>query len=61
MVDRKETVSDLVSSYVEEQFEIMGEWDADAVVETLGISTQELLTVPEFRNRAEQWIKNNCP
>jgi hypothetical protein len=39
----------------------MEEWDADAVVESLQITTQELLEVPAFRKRAEEWIMENCP
>ena len=51
----------LVSNYVEEQLDILADWDADAVLDALGISTRDLLAIPEFRNRAEQWIKDNCP
>ena len=47
--------------YLEEQLEILAEWDADELIGTLGITTEEVLEVPAFRNRAEQWIKDNCP
>ena len=51
----------LVSSYVEEQMDILMEWDEVAIVDALRITTRELLEISEFRNRAEQWIMANCP
>ncbi len=54
-------MSGLLTSYVEEQLDVIAEWDADALLDTLGITAQEILNIPEFRNRAEQWIMSNAP
>ena len=54
-------MSGLLCSYIEEQLEILQEWDTDALCETLAITPEELLEVPEFRNRAKQWIMSNAP
>ena len=35
----------------------LGEWDVDHVVGVLRITTEEILEVPAFRNRAKEWIK----
>ena len=54
-------MSGLVTSYVEEQLDVLADWDADALLDALGITTQEILDMPEFRNRAKQWIMSNAP
>ncbi len=54
-------MNDLVTSYIDEQLEIMVEWDIDSITDALRISPTELLNVSEFRNRAEQWIMANAP
>ena len=54
-------MSGLLGTYIEGQLEVMEEWDADALVDTLGITTEEILRIPEFKNRAKQWITDNCP
>ncbi len=54
-------VSGLLASYIEEQLQILEEWDADELTDALGLTTEELLAVPEFRNRAKQWITDNGP
>ena len=35
------------------------EWDPDAIVDALDITTEELLDIPEFQARAMQWIEEN--
>ena len=42
-----------------EELERMQEWDADALVDTLDITSEELLEVTVFRHRALDWIKEN--
>lgn len=42
-----------------QHLEMMHDWDADAIVDTLNISTEELLNVPEFLDRAMDWIEDN--
>ena len=44
---------------LDEQLDVLALWDADSLLEVLRISSEDLLEVPEFRNRAEQWIKEN--
>ena len=53
-------MSGLLSNYLEDRLEVLAEWDVDALSEALSITTEELLQVPAFRNRAEQWIQANC-
>ena len=38
---------------------MMQEWDPDAIVDALDITTEELLNVPEFLDRAMDWIEDN--
>ena len=35
------------------------EWDVEDLVDTLHITTEELLSVEEFRERAYHWIEDN--
>ena len=35
----------------------LGEWDVDSLVAALRITSEEILEVPAFRNRAKEWIK----
>ncbi len=48
-----------MDSPIENQLEILAEWDVDALLECLGITTEELLEVPEFKARAIEWIEEN--
>ncbi len=50
-----------LATYIEDQLDTLAEWDTDAIVETLSITTEEILNIPEFRDRAKQWIQDNCP
>lgn len=54
-------MSGLFTSYIEDQLDVMGEWDADSLVSALDLTSQEILNVPEFKNKAIQWIQENCP
>ena len=42
-----------------EELNRMAEWDADAVVDALDITSEELLSVPDFKQRAIEWIEEN--
>lgn len=53
-------MSNYFDSYLDEQLDILEEWDVDALVAILRISNKEILEVPEFQNRAIEWIKENC-
>ncbi len=44
---------------VEDKLETLAEWDADALLDALGITTEDLLEVPEFKARAMTWIEEN--
>ena len=44
---------------VENQLEILAEWDVDALAECLNLTTEEILSVPEFKARAVEWIEEN--
>lgn len=46
-------------SDLEEQLDILAVWDVDALVDALGITTDDILQVDDFKHRAEQWIKDN--
>jgi hypothetical protein len=52
-------VSEDYPSHVEERLDVLSEWDADALLDALGITSQEILDVPKFKNRAKQWIEEN--
>lgn len=42
---------------VEDKLETLAEWDADALLDALGITAEELLAVPEFKIRAIFYIE----
>lgn len=44
---------------VMEELERMHEWDTDAVVDALNITTEELLAIQRFLHRAVDWIEDN--
>ena len=48
-----------MDSLVENELETLAEWDADALLDALGITTEDLLAVPEFNARAVKWIESN--
>ena len=37
----------------------MKEWDVDELVDALAITTEEILMVEEFLDRAFEWIEDN--
>ena len=37
----------------------MAEWDVEDLVDTLHITTEEILLIEEFRERALEWIEDN--
>ena len=52
-------MSGYFSSRTAERLDVMEQWDVDSVVDALRITTEELLSVPEFKHRAERWIEEN--
>lgn len=45
------------NSQEEERLDALGEWDVDSLVAVLRITTEEILEVTAFRNRAKEWIQ----
>lgn len=45
---------------VENELETLAEWDVDALIECLGVTSEEVLAVPEFKARAVEWIEENA-
>lgn len=41
------------------QLQAMEEWDPDALLDALGITSEELMAVPSFYARAAQWAEEN--
>jgi len=52
-------VSAMFTSFVEERLDMLTHWEPDAIVSALDITSEELLEVPAFRKRAEQYIEDN--
>ena len=42
-----------------EELTKMEQWDPDALVDALGITTEELLAIGMFYGRAIEWIEEN--
>ena len=48
-----------MTTSIDNELETLAWWDVEALVECLGISTEEILAVPEFHTRAVAWIEEN--
>ena len=58
---RERTYEDTIMDYNKMlvHLSMLMEWDPDAIVDALDITTEELLDIPEFQARAMQWIEEN--
>jgi hypothetical protein len=52
-------MSAMFTSFVEERLDMLTYWEPDAIVSALNITREELLEVPAFRKRAEEYIEEN--